>query len=256
MNKAMPENSRLRRLTRTGGGAALADASSLAWREGPRPPRWLSPQRYAGIVSDLRQGELATARACDKMASLLPYDAAVCSYLAGQRADELAHAALYQRYLQALDAPDRANPALEDLYRRCLDWRGDPLGLVIAFNVVLEAEALRLQRFLAKGLPCPLFAALNRRILMDEARHVAFGRLYGAAGLARLDRDERIALYRWIKALWWDFGRRVRDDFGGPGGGLLRALQPSLAQSWNRQSQALQRLGLLQPDEIVRADGS
>ncbi|MBT8429173.1 MAG: ferritin-like domain-containing protein [Gammaproteobacteria bacterium] len=255
MNSGLSRNARIARLIPMGGGEALADAANLAWREGPRPPRWLSRQRYAGIVSDLRYGELVTARACTEMASLIPDNAAVRGHLEGQRADELAHAALYERYLRSLDAEDRVNPALEQLYQRCLDWSGDPLGLVLAFNVVLEGEALRLQRFLATRLPCPLFSALNRRILMDEARHVAFGRIYGGAGVPSLDAEERIALYRWLKALWWDFGCLLRDSFGGPGGRLLRALQPTLEESWDRQAETLLRLGLLQPDERIRAEG-
>jgi hypothetical protein len=254
MNSGTPQPCRIARLIPSGGGKALADCANLAWQEGPRPPRWLSRRCYAGIVSDLRYGELVTARACTQMASMFQATA-VRNHLASQRADELAHADLYERYLHRLDAEDHANPALEHLYQRCLDWSGDPLGLVIAFNVVLEGEALRLQRFLATRLPCPLFSALNRRILMDEARHVAFGRIHGASGVAALDAEERVALYRWIKALWWDFGGLLRDNFNGPGGRFLRALQPTLEDSWDRQAEALLRLGLLRPDNYVRAGG-
>jgi hypothetical protein len=127
-------------------------------------------------------------------------------------------------------------PGLRQVYERCLSWPGDPLGLVLAFNVVLEGEALRLQRYFATRFPCPLFAEINRRILTDEARHIAFGRVDCRPGLRRMDREARVALYRWLKVLWWDSAEAVRGRFDSVGGRMRRAHHPPLEQCWRRQT--------------------
>ncbi len=248
------EDVRLARLAQHGGGLALVDATNLAWQKGPRPPRWLSRRLFAGIVADLLYGETVTARACVHISDLLKDSAAARACLAAQAADEQAHAALYGRYLDRLDVPGRVNPGLEEVYQRCLAWSGHPVALVLAFNVVLEGEALRLQRFLAERLSCPLFCALNRRILMDEARHVAFGRIYGPARLAGLDAEQRIAIYRWLRSLWWDCSGLVLGGLQGPSGTLLRALQPSLEAFWRKQSVTLMRIGLVRTEELVQVE--
>lgn len=245
------EDPRLARLARGPGGRALVDAAEFTWHEGARPPAWLSRRLFAGVVADLGYGETVTARACEIMATLLDDSAAARECLAAQAADERAHADLYERYLGLLDVPSRVNPGLDEVYQRCFAWTDHPVALVLAFNVVLEGEALRLQRFLSERMPCPLFRSINRRILTDEARHVAFGHIYGAARLAKLDADQRIAIYRWLRSLWWDCGRVVLDGLQGPTGSLLRARQPSLDAVWRQQSLALIRIGLVRGDEIA-----
>jgi hypothetical protein len=56
---------------------------------------------YAGIIADLHYGELATAKACGRMAGILSEPLARAC-LAVQRDDEQFHAALYARYLACL----------------------------------------------------------------------------------------------------------------------------------------------------------
>lgn len=250
------DEDRLARLAHRDGGLALADAANFAWQDGPRLPFWLSRRFLAGIVADLRFGETVTARACGYMSDLLQDSGAARACLAVQAADEQAHADLYGRYLSLLDFPSRANPALEEIFQRCLDWRGHPVALVLAFNVVLEGEALRLQRFLAERVSCPLFSALNRRIAMDEARHVAFGRIYVPARLAGLDTEQRIAIFRWLRALWWESSGLVLDELRGPAGTLMRFMQPGPEVFWRRQSTTLMRIGLVQMGEIALVDRS
>jgi hypothetical protein len=60
----------------------------------------------------------------------------------------------------------------------------------------------RLYAGLVADLRCPLLCALNRRILVDEARHLAFGRLYGGPRLAVLEPQERLALDRWLEGFY------------------------------------------------------
>lgn len=245
---------RLQRLAERGGGKALLDTTGLAWRPGPRPPLWISRRFLADMVADLRYGEVVTAEACVRMAESLAGSDAARACLAAQAADERVHAELYGRYHDMLPVEGRVNPGLEEVYQRCLEWRGHPVALLLAFNVVLEGEALRLQKFLADRLSCPLFSALNRRILTDESRHVAFGHIYGAHGLAGLEAEERIAIFRWIWSLWWDCSGRVLGGLQGPTGRLLRAMQPGLETLWRRQSETLIRLGLIQRDEVAKAE--
>ncbi|MEA3278015.1 MAG: ferritin-like domain-containing protein [Pseudomonadota bacterium] len=244
---------RLIKLTAKGTKRGHVEEDAFSWARTPRRPFWLPLQGYAGIVADLHYGELATAKACGHTAAILPEpEAKAC--LAVQRDDEQFHARLYARYLARLGTEGTVTSGVRDAYERCLSWPGDPLGLVLAFNVVLEGEAMRLQRYFATRFPCPLFAELNRRILADEARHIAFGRIYGRPGLQRLDTEERIALYRWLKAIWWDCAVAVRGRFDGVGGWILRALHPPLEQSWRRQTDSLLDLGLIRPEELARLE--
>ena len=66
----------------------------------------------------------------------------------------------------------------------------------------------------------------------------------------RLDAEERIALYRWLRSIWWDCSAAIRSRFDGIGGRILRALHPPLPQTWRRQTDALLDLGLMRPDEL------
>lgn len=51
------------------------------------------------------------------------------------------------------------------------------------------------------------------------------------------------------------YGWLLRDGSRGPGGRLLRAIQPTLEESWDRQAEALRRLGLLRSGERARVEG-
>ena len=191
---------RLLKLAAKGRKQRHEEEHAFSWACTPRRPLWLPLPSYAGVIADLRYGELATAEACKGMAAVLPEEAARAC-LAVQHDDEQFHARLYGRYLTHLGTEGTVTSGLREAYERCLSWSGDPMGLVLAFNVVLEGEAMRLQRLFARRFPCPLFAELNDRILTDEARHIAFGRIYGRPSLQQLDADERIALYRWLKSM-------------------------------------------------------
>ena len=244
---------RLARLASRVPDRGLDQADAFPWTQPATPPLWLSRQSYGQVIADLRYGELVTATACERLIHILP-EAEARACLARQRLDEQVHGRLYGRYLACLGVEGRAAPGLQEAYERPLSWQGDPLGLVLAFAVVLEGEALRLQRHFAERFPCPLFAELNRQISADEARHLAFGRIYGRAGLRRLDAEERIDLYRWLRSLWWDCARAVRGEYSGLGGRVLRALHPPLSQSWRRHATALKDLGLVRTDEQERAE--
>ena len=68
--------------------------------------------------------------------------------------------------------------------------------------MVLEGEAVKLQQELGEMFPCPLSRPINERISHDEARHVAFGKIYLHDKHGAPLFDERIAVYRWAKELW------------------------------------------------------
>ena len=52
------------------------EEDAFSWDRTPRRPFWLALHSYAGIIADLHYGELATAQACRRMASVLPEQAA------------------------------------------------------------------------------------------------------------------------------------------------------------------------------------
>lgn len=231
---------RLQRLALRGRAQGTQPGVDVDWNRPLSPPRWLPRRQWAALVADFRSGELATAQACDHLVARLP-DAGLGECLEVQREDEHRHAALYQRYLEMLGVPAVPNPALVDVFERCLSWPGHPVAVLVAFNVMLEAEALRLQRYFARHSACPLFAEINRRVLKDEARHVSSGRVYAEAVLALLDLDQRATIHAWLRSLWWEGAALVRERFPWA---PRRSIDASLAVVWQAQSRALIRLGL------------
>ena len=117
------------------------------------------------------------------------------------------------------------------------------LGAMVAFNVVVEGEVLRLQDTIAEFLPCPLLKQINRLIARDEARHVAFGRIYLTEALAQLSPDSRAQLYHWVRALWQEasestLARRSRNP------AVRKVLRTWLVKGWSHHEAALARIGL------------
>ncbi len=194
------------------------------------------------MISQLYHGEMATSRMCRTLLKdLEPGPARQC--LEFQIKDELRHAEAFERYLVSLGGV----AAMDRNLARALDAAsGGPagsIGTMAAFHVVVEGEVLRVQDSLTRLLPCPLLTQINRRVARDEARHVAFGRIYLTEALADLSADAQRRLYHWLHALW----RQATDSSlaesagNGPAQWILRNW---FRGGWRHHEAALRRIGL------------
>ena len=249
---------RLARLLESAHAGQWSAERDLDWDLPLRPPRWMPRRIYGGIIAQLRAGEVATAALCRHLATVAE-DSTVAALLAVQSADEERHAAVYARYLDRLGIAGGADPQIEAVFARGLAWRGADLAPIVAYHVVLEGEALKLHEDFLQDGDCPLFRALNRRILRDEGRHIAFGKIHLARRLARLPRAERLEILDWVHALWWDCSAALRRRWP-----AARALTPYLSRHlsrrglearWRRHERSLVALGLVSAVELVEARG-
>ena len=225
----------------------------IDWSRPPRLPFWMRPSQARTAVSQLYHGELATSQLCEALladGTQDGYEARSC--LGFQLRDELRHAGAYERYLEGLGgiAP------IDDTLARALDRaRQGPhgnLGAMLAFHIVVEGELLRLHERIARFLPCPLLRDINRLVARDEARHVAFGKIFLADALDALPDDERSRLYDWLHGLWQDatrsaLARRYRNP------AIVVFFQHWLGNGWGRHAEALAKLGLTPAIAVERA---
>jgi hypothetical protein len=226
-------------------------AREIDWSASPRAPWWLPRKAYVTLISQLYYGELASLRMCATLRPLLD-GATPLALLDLQAADEARHALLYERFMGRLGemAPqdDYVSTALEG----GLNGRHGALGIMTAFHLVLEGEALVLQHDLAAQLPCPLFGRINALAARDEARHVAFGKSYLAGRYAELSDDERFALFVWARGLWHDCAQALRGRYSGISRAFLALSRGGMADRWQRQERALIEVGLVTADEARR----
>ena len=102
--------------------------------------------------------------------------------------------------------------------------------------------------------PCRLFGQVNGRIWRDEARHVAFGRIYLRDKLAALPFDERVAIYRWVKELWHECARANSGCRPTPGSAIMRLGRDRLNARWLMRHRALIEVGLISDDDALPAE--
>ena len=148
----------------------------IKWDQEPMLPTWISPKLYAAAVSQLYYGEIATIWACQRLLAELT-GARVRQFLRAQINDEERHAETYLGYLRKLGDVAPMDESLATALAGTMTWLGSYHGLIVAFHILLEGEALRLQQDLIKWFPCPLLSQINKKISRDEARHVAFGKI-------------------------------------------------------------------------------
>lgn len=139
-------------------------------------------------------------------------------FLGTQTADEGQHARVYRAYLERLGDIAPIDEAVATALEGGLEWSGSYHGPLVAF----EGEALRLQQEFSELFPCRLFRQVNGRISRDEARHVAFGRIYLGDKLAALPFNERVAIYHWVRELWHECARANSGCRRTPGSAIIR----------------------------------
>ncbi|CAN5320018.1 ferritin-like domain-containing protein [soil metagenome] len=102
-------------------------------------------------------------------------------------ADEAMHFALVDRRLRALGSRYGALPAHDGLWEAALETAGDPLARLAIVPMVLEARGLDVTPDMiarADSAGDDATAAILRRILADEVRHVRMGTKWFESGCA------------------------------------------------------------------------
>ncbi len=244
---------RMLRLLANGRADQWSFETDLDWRLAPRLPWFLPKRAYTTLVSQVFYGERATLLLCDALRPHLS-DEPGRALIELQDIDERRHVAAYERYLGRLGdiaPPDEATTATLE---GGLAWRDSPLGMMVAFHIVLEGEALTIQQDLSVHSPCPLFAALNARAARDEARHVGFGKLYLRDRLARLPLDERREIYRRVRRLWRDCAQAIRARYTGISARFFALSRGRMDERWHRHARALVDLGLVDDTDAARIE--
>lgn len=249
----MLQDDRLLSLAESGHRAAAAGDAAIDWDRRAAPTRWLPVRAYRTAISQLYYGEQATIAMCARLSAEIT-DPAVRRFLATQVADERRHLAYYERYLARLGGIAPIEEGVAMAYEGALAWPGSHHGAVLAFHVVLEGEGLRVQQLYGDWFPCPLFRQVNALIARDEGRHVGFGRHYLRRSLPALPFEERVAIYRWIRDLWFDCAKAIRAEM--PPFVSTLVGHAWAAHRWAKQRQTLIKIGLMQADEIETFDRS
>jgi len=241
---------KLESLTRNALDGQWSADGVIDWDEAPVLPDWLPDRVYASVVSQLYHGERATLTMCRRLAGELAGTPAE-TFLRTQIADEARHAEIYADYLDRLGIFVPPDEAMAAAYEGALAWRGSYHAPVVAFHIVLEGEALDLLQACSKRFPCPLFHQINRRVSQDEARHIAFGKLFLRGRVQALPLEERLEIYRWVRSLWRDCAAATRARYGLFGRVALRTGRAALETRWQRQAGALAEIGLIGTEEAA-----
>ena len=229
------------------GGSADSEAHAIDWSLSPVRPRWMTQRTYIEAVSQLLHAEHLTRRACSHLVTPLT-DPVATRFVESQARDEARHAAMYTQYLTRIGDIAPMDGALAAALDGALRWHDSAPAMMVAFNVVLEGEAVHLHGAAARAFPCPLLNRIATTVGRDEARHTAFGRLYLTRVLASLGTDERRAIFLDVKNLWRAVARpRTGNNRGGAI--LRRAWRGYMAVRWRTHIRAFERIGLIRPGE-------
>ncbi len=202
-------------LAEKGRNAQHQAAADFDWDRPPAIPVWLPNGIAASAISQFYHGEIATARMCHQILRDLSCREAE-NFVETQISDELRHADIYDRYLEKLGGIRNPARHISEAYQKALNWTGAPQAQILAFHVVLEGEAVRLQHSVGMWMPCSLFRDISAVIARDEARHVAFGKIYLRDSLPTLPLPERLAIYRWVREIWFDAARSAVGRYAPP----------------------------------------
>ncbi len=241
-----------RRLCALGDGARerhKVGIDDLDWTQRPVLPPLVPRKLFLRAIGQFYYGELFAQRLCQSLVVRVS-DEVARDCLKAQLEDEKRHAGIYRRYLETAGGLAPPEPALVEAIEATLRWRGAPEALFLACHVLLEGEFLRLDRDIVDWSPCPLFHHISAAIRHDEARHVAFGRIYLRQCLAHLPLAERRAIHAWLKALWMAVATQT---FGGSLSATVPAwTRRNFAMSrWPKRAKALQKAGLFSAEEAA-----
>lgn len=139
-----------------------------------RGQRELAWESQAWTISQFLHGEQGALLATAKIVETVP-DIDAKHYAATQVMDEARHVEVYDRYLsEKIERSYPINPHLQALLRDLLSdprWDMTYLGM----QVMVESLAMAAFGFIHQTTEEPLLREITRRVMTDEARHVAFG---------------------------------------------------------------------------------
>lgn len=237
--------------------ALIAKAEAAAWPADDAPfwstqavrPRHIPRAKYRAMVSQIYHGECTTLAVCKRLIDEIPDPLAV-RFLAIQAEEEHRHALMFERYLEPLGGVAPVDPGLGGAFARTLNWDGPWQAMAVAVNVILEAETIRLLLRSPHLFSCPKLKTIIDVVTRDEARHLAFGRLFIRPHLETLSAEERRRIYLWVLSLW-------RECIYTPRGGVLalvlRFKSRPLQRLWDGHNAAMCQIGLVSEDETVAA---
>jgi hypothetical protein len=134
----------------------------------------LAVETQAWTVSQFLHGEQGALLACAKIVDSVPFEEAKL-YGATQVIDEARHVEVFNRYLtEKLGRSYPINPNLKALLVDLISdsrWDITYLGM----QVMVESLALAAFGFIHQTTNEPLLREITKRVMADEARHVAFG---------------------------------------------------------------------------------
>ena len=219
------------------------------WDRSARIPFWLPTSVAASAVSQFHLGEQSTARMCRQLRHVMP-EHATREFLETQSLDEERHARIFSTYLTKLGGARPIPEPIQQLYDEALAWNGAPEAVMVAFHIILEGEALRLCHGIEAWMPCPLFRDLASVVARDEARHVAWGKLYLRDALPALPKSERLDIYIWSRALWFRAARAMAGKYSAMGllGGNAR-FDSWMERKWRDRLDDLHSAGLFTAEE-------
>lgn len=192
--------------------AASATERRINWQQPMVPPDWISKQQNARIVVNLLRGEMITVQACEQLSGAVD-DSLARKFLSLQAREETLHAGFYKRYLRLLGEEVDPYPAFDKFAQLAKDPGCSVLKKMLVFHVLLENDALSIQKLMAREFPCPLFRDLNRVIAVDEARHVSFGQIMIPPMIKNLSKQEKITLFSWAKEFWFETSLAMAKEY-------------------------------------------
>ena len=240
---------RIAELAAKGEAQAWRPARIIGRAVGISRPPFVPKRLYAAIISQFLHGELATAELCRRLISAID-DPVARRFLRTQVADETRHAEAYERYLAHFGGVRPMDANFRRAVEEALAWPGPPQARLLGFHVLLEGEALRTLADFQASWPCPVFARMNALISRDEARHVAFGKLFLADTLPNLPTTERRAIFYRVRGLWRATGDGVLSETWPPGFFTGRLRKRWLDDGWRQHLRAFAAVGLLEMNEM------
>ena len=210
-------------------------------------------------VHQNNHGERLTQRACRRLLDEIS-DPLAQRFISHQLADEQKHEAVFARYIERMGEIAPIEHAIEKPLEGSLAWQGSklgsPLGVMISFHIVFEGGALVVLDRLVRSLPCPLFRAINAKVIADEARHNAFGIKYVRDHLPDITREERMEIFAHIAGLWLECVKITENRNSIPVALVTRLKSNFLAGNWQRQKLQLIKIGLVAAEEANMVEAS
>lgn len=218
--------------------------TDLDWEQTPIIPTGVPIADYIDMISQLYHAEIFTLTVCARLITEIT-DFQAIRFICAQMNEEARHASAYAAYIQKLGTMTPVNEKLNTIFAKTLAWNGSCFGLIVALNVVMESEAVNQQRKRIETLPCPIFKAINERIILDESRHSGFGFIYLRDKLSSLTTTEKNAIIRWIETLWSDWKIANEDRYQDTGSTVLRTSNEELDERLLLQYKLFEKIGLI-----------